>query len=97
MPIICTAFTITIIPSVTEVIEFVITEFSNIYSVREKNISSQSEKRTELRETLFFRQSELSQGKEALDNRGLRTPYVQKSLCFPGSQGHKRIKKIIIN
>ena len=23
---------------------------------------------------------------------GLRTPYEQKSLCFPGSQGHKRLK-----
>ena len=40
MPIISTtAFTtITIIHSVTEVIEFVITEFNNIYSVREKTI-----------------------------------------------------------
>ena len=24
--------------------------------------------------------------------RGLRPPYVQKSLGFPGSQGHKRLK-----
>jgi len=44
--IICTAFTININTSVTEVIEVVITEFNNIDSVQEKN---------GLRETHFFR------------------------------------------